>query len=387
MIYLDNAATSLPKPLEVADAMVRAINTFGGPGRGSHSAALQASMEVFSARCALAELFDGAGPEQVSFTYNATEALNIALQGLVEPGSAVLTTMASHNSVLRPLNRLRDTRQVEVRIAAINPDGTLDLDDYMQKLPGVSVVALTHASNVTGDVYDIAALTCLAHEQGAQVVLDAAQTAGSIPVSMKELDVDVLCFTGHKGLLGPQGTGGLCVKSGVAIPPLLEGGSGFASFDERHPCVMPEALEAGTLNAHGIAGLRAGVDYLQKRGIAEIAKHEQVLTNIIVQRLGAMDSVLLYGRNTAEQTGVVAFSIEGYDSSCIADYLAQEGICTRAGAHCAPLMHKALGTDQCGVVRMSVGPFTLQSDVVHALDVVERFTSEAHVANGEGKRK
>lgn len=373
MIYLDNAATSLPKPPEVADAMVQAINTFGGPGRGSHSAALQASMEVFSARCALAELFDGAGPEQVSFTHNATEALNIALYGLVKPGSVVLTTMASHNSVLRPLNRLRDTQRVEVRVAAVNPDGNLDLDDYMQKLPGASVVALTHASNVTGDVYDIAAFARLAHDQGAHVVLDAAQTAGSIPVSIKELDVDVLCFTGHKGLLGPQGTGGLCVKSDVAIPPLFEGGSGFASFDERHPHVMPEALEAGTLNAHGIAGLRAGVDYIQKRGIIEIAKHERVLTRMMVQRLEAMDSIILYGRNTTEQTGVVAFSIDGHDSSCVADYLAQEGVCTRAGAHCAPLMHKALGTDQGGLVRMSVGPFTLQSEVMQALDAVERF--------------
>ena len=373
MIYLDNAATSLPKPPEVLDAVVQALTTFGGPGRGSHEAAIAASMEVFATRCALAELFDAAGPEQISFAQNATAALNYALLGLIKPGSTVLTTMASHNSVLRPLNRLRDTQQVEVRIAAINPDVTLDVEDYVQKLPGVSVVALTHASNVTGDVYDIASLARMAHEQDALVVLDAAQTAGSIPVSMKDLDVDVLCFTGHKSLLGPQGTGGICVKPGVAVPPLLEGGSGFASFDERHPRIMPEALEAGTLNAHGIAGLHAGVAYLQNRGITVIAEQEQVLTRMIVERLRAMDSVVVYGRKTDNQTGVVAFSVDGYDASCVADHLAQEGICTRAGAHCAPLMHKALGTDHCGVVRASVGPFTSQADVDCLLDAVERF--------------
>lgn len=378
MIYFDNAATSCPKPPEVGRAIVRALDTFGGVGRGVHPASVAAGMAVFEARDALARLLGCPGADRVSFAANATAALNIAIDGLLPCGGKAVTTAASHNSVLRPLFKARDERACTVETVPHDERGALDYAAFERAVEGAHLVVLTHASNLTGDVYDAARVARLAHDAGALVVLDAAQTAGAVPVDMGALGVDVLCFTGHKSLLGPQGTGGLAVAAGVDIPPLLEGGSGTHSFDERHPRFMPESLEAGTLNAHGIAGLAAGVAWLAERGVETVAAHEAALVARFRAGLAAVPAVrVLGGASDAGHCGIVAFNVGDADSALVADALAEGwGICTRAGAHCAPLMHRALGTERQGAVRVSFGPFNTEAEVDMALEAVESVACE-----------
>ena len=251
MIYLDNAATTMRKPPEVVRAVTGALQSFGGAGRGAHGAALAAGMAVYEAREALARLFDAPSPGQVAFCANATEALNVAIAGLLRPGDHAITTAASHNSVLRPLYRAR-AAGASLSVLPVAPDGSIDADAFEALFrPETRLVVATHASNVTGDVYDVARLARISHAHGALFCLDAAQTAGVLPVRMGGMGLDLVAFTGHKSLYGPQGTGGLVVAEGVEVPPFKVGGSGVRSFDEEHPRRLPESLEAGTLNAHG----------------------------------------------------------------------------------------------------------------------------------------
>lgn len=372
MIYLDNAATSLLKPPCVAAAVSDALGAFGGAGRGVHPASVAAGMAVYDARERAARLFGAPSAARVAFALNATMALNEAIAGLLAPGARAVTTAASHNSVLRPLFRARDTRGVSVEVAPVNPDGSLDYRAFEALVaPGADLVAVTHASNLTGDVYDVARMARAAHEAGALFVLDAAQTAGTYPVDMAALGVDVLCFTGHKSLLGPQGTGGLCAAEGVEVPALLEGGSGSRSFDERHPSFMPDALEAGTLNAHGLAGLAAGLSYIEERGVARIAAEVSALTHRFEDHVRAIEGVRVLGGGEGARCGIVALNVRDADSGAVADRLAQEfGICTRAGAHCAPLMHKALGTERQGAVRFSFSHLNTAREVDEAADAL-----------------
>lgn len=375
MIYFDNAATTMVKPPVVARAMAAALSSFGGAGRGVHPASLAAGRAVYDARSRIASLLGASSSACVSFTINATMALNIAIQGLAAPGMRIVTTAASHNSVLRPLFRLHDEAGCVVDIAPIRADGSLDFESYEAMLASgdVTLVVATHASNVTGDVYDVARMASCAHDAGALFVLDAAQTAGALPLSMMDLGVDVLCFTGHKSLLGPQGTGGLCIAPDIEIPPLLEGGSGVHSFDERHPRFMPEALEAGTLNAHGLAGLAAAVSYIKEKGIDVIASEVAQLTSAFEKGARSVPGVQIIGGNGgAGRCGIVAVSVEGTDSSVIADMLAYtHDICTRAGAHCAPLMHKSIGSEQSGVVRFSFSHLNTMDEVEAGLEALE----------------
>ncbi len=381
MIYLDNAATSCPKPPTVAQAVIDALRSFGGVGRGVHSASLAAGLAVFEAREALSALLGGPGADRVAFCANATAALNSALAGLLPDGSIAVTTAASHNSVLRPLYRARDERNCTVRVVPHNERGALDYEAFERMAQGANLVVLTHASNVTGDIFDVKRIAAIAYAVGARLVLDAAQTAGAIPLSMSDLGADVVCFTGHKGLLGPQGTGGLLVASDLEIAPLLEGGSGTHSFDERHPRFMPEALEAGTLNAHGLAGLAAGVAYLCERGVADVAAHEAALVSYLTEGLSAIDGVCVFGGAGVGRCGIVAFVVDDLDSAYVADRLATDGdVCVRAGAHCAPLMHRALGTEHGGVVRVSFGPFNSEADVDVVLDIIQAVAYEARKA-------
>lgn len=375
MIYFDNAATTMNKPPEVGEAILAGLSSFGGVGRGVHPASLAAGRAVFEARRRVAELLGAPSPSCVSFANNATMALNIALQGSIQPGSHVVTTAASHNSVLRPLFRLRDKEGVQVDVAPIDREGALDFDAYERLLASgdVSVVAATHASNLTGDVYDVARMAEAAHEAGAIFILDAAQTAGAIPVSMADLGVDILCFTGHKSLMGPQGTGGLCVLPSVEVEPLLEGGSGTHTFDERHPRYMPEALEAGTINAHGLAGLAAGIKHLQELGMENVAQTNSQLTERFEAGARVIPGVrVLGGHGGIGRTPIVAIVAEGTDTSALADLLATDyEICTRAGAHCAPLMHRSLGTEETGAVRFSFSHLNTVEEIDVGLAALE----------------
>lgn len=383
MIYLDNAATSCPKPSSVASAITSALSRFGGVGRGVHSASIEAGIEVYKARVALSDLLGGPGAQRVSFALNATMALNIAIERLLPDGGVAVTTAASHNSVLRPLYKARDERACTIKVLPHSCEGDLDYCTFERYAEDADVVVLTHASNLTGDIYDVERVVRIAHKAGARVVLDAAQTAGAVPIDMTALGVDVLCFTGHKSLLGPQGTGGLIVAEGLDLPPLLEGGSGTHSFDERHPRFMPEALEAGTINAHGIAGLAAGVAYVQKCGITACARHEAALVERFVEGLSAIEGVrILGGSSKLGRCGIVAFNIGDVDSALVADQLAaKKDICVRPGAHCAPLMHRALGTEQQGAVRVSFGLFNTIDEIDITLSVIESIAHELKSAH------
>ena len=386
MIYLDNAATTMHKPACVVRAVADAMSQFGGVGRGVHPASVAAGMAVYRARAAVAQLLGAPGASSVAFTNNATMALNIAIDGLLAPGQRALTTAASHNSVLRPLFRLRDRSGCAVDVAPILPDGSLDFDAYaalLEREP--ALVVATHASNLTGDVYDVRRMCEMAHATGAKFVLDAAQTAGSYPLDMAEIGADVVCFTGHKSLLGPQGTGGLCVADGVEIVPLLEGGSGTHSYDERHPLFMPERLEAGTLKAHGIAGLAAGIGYIEGELGGATGVHERAggLANAFAAAVAGAPGVKVYGRSSACDHGsIVALNIGAADSAEVADRLANDyDICVRAGAHCAPLMHKALGTQEQGAVRFSFAAANTLAEVEAAAAAVREIAELAAAGN------
>ena len=354
MIYLDNAATTLKKPPVVGQAMLEALQTAGNPGRGAHEPTLHAARLVYETRIALVELFHAEGPSCIAFTANATQALNTALCGLFGPGDHVITTVCEHNSVLRPLYRLRE-QGVELSFVGVDPQGRLLYEQFEQLLrPNTKAVVVTGASNVTGNLTDLRAVSAFAKRHGLLLVVDAAQTAGARPIDVQELGIDVLCFTGHKGLLGPQGTGGLYVRPGVRVRPLVVGGSGVHSFSEKHPAEMPTALEAGTLNVPGLAGLGAGVRWILEQGVEALCEKEETLTRLFYENVRDIPGVALYGAFDGPRAPIVSLNLQGEDSARVADALWEEfGVCVRAGAHCAPRMHQALGTVEQGVVRFS----------------------------------
>lgn len=356
MIYFDHAATSLPKPQCVVDAVVNAMQTFGNSGRGVHPSALAASRSLYDTRCKLAKLFHCASADHVIFTSNSTQALNTAIYGLLTPADHAISTDWEHNSVLRPLYDLQ-SQGMGLDFVPADQNGRLDLPAFEQRIrPNTKAIVCTHASNLTGDVLDIAAIGKMAHAHGILMIVDASQTAGARPIDMQAMHIDVLAFTGHKSLLGPQGTGGLCVAEGVEIRPLLRGGTGVQSHLKTQPLQMPTRLEAGTLNSHGLAGLNAAVDYLTEVGIEVIARKEWELMFRFYQGVKALDGVRIYGDFTADRAPIVTLNLRDYDSSAVADELAQSyGIATRPGAHCAPRLHQALGTTEQGAVRFSFG--------------------------------
>ena len=378
MIYLDNAATTLHKPPQVMDAVVRAMTAMGNAARGAHGGALEASRTVYNTRVKLARLFGCPRPDHVVFTANSTEALNIAISGLIRPGDHVVTTDCEHNSVLRPLYRLEE-RGAVLDIAPADRLGRVACEDLEALLrPDTRAVVCTHASNLTGNVLDIARIGEMARRRGALLIVDASQTAGALPIDMEAMGVDVLCFTGHKGLMGPQGTGGLCVRPGVEIEPWKVGGSGVHSYDRHQPREYPTRLEAGTLNGHGIAGLSAALDFLQEVGVEAIEAKERALMDRFYQAVSAMDGVTVYGDfSQARRSAIVALNIRDYDSAAVSDELSETyGVATRPGAHCAPRMHQALGTTDRGAVRFSFSWFNTQDEVDEAIRAVGQLAEE-----------
>ena len=378
MIYLDNAATTRHKPDCVVEAVTRALCSLGNPGRGAHEGTLDADRVVFEARLALAGLFHAEGPDRIAFTANSTEALNIAIKGILQPGDHVITTALEHNSVLRPLYEMED-RGVELTILPADRQGRLRMEDFEAAIrPNTRAIVCTHGSNLTGNLVDIARVGRTARRHRLLLVVDASQTAGVFPIDVQEMGIDILCFTGHKSLLGPQGTGGLYVRPGVEVRPLLSGGSGVQTYLRRHPPQMPTALEAGTLNAHGLAGLRAAVDYIQQVGLDAIREQELDLMWNFYRRVSAIPGVTVYGDFSQYlRCPIVALNVRDYDSSQVSDALsAQYGIATRPGAHCAPLMHRALGTVEQGAVRFSFSRFNTREEIETAASALVELAQE-----------
>lgn len=374
MIYLDNAATTMHKPQTVIDAVTQAMGSLGNAGRGATSGALDAARTIHACRAKLARLFGCPRADHVCFTPNSTAALNTVINGVVRPGDHVVTTVLEHNSVLRPLNRLAAEQGVTVEHAGCDANGVLDYDELEQLVtPGTRAVVVTHASNVTGNAVDIARVAAMAHAAGALVIVDASQSAGTAHIDMQAMGLDIVCFTGHKGLMGPQGTGGLAVAEGVDVAPWAMGGTGVHSFDTLQPMEWPTRLEAGTLNGHGIAGLSAGLDFIEAQGGVEaIAAHERSLAERFLAGVREIPGIALYGAfDQPVRSAIISLNVGDIDSAEISDALMQGwGIATRPGAHCAPLMHRALGTGRQGIVRFSFGYFNTDEEVDTAIDAL-----------------
>lgn len=378
MIYMDNAATTMQKPKEVTEAVVRAMSSLGNAGRGATEASLSASRVIYDTRERLARLFHAENPKQIAFTANSTESLNIAIKGILNPGDHVVTTVLEHNSVLRPLFECRE-KGVEVTFLSCDPKGNISYEEMEKAIQeNTRAIICTHGSNLTGNMIDLARVGQIAKSHGLLFVVDASQTAGVFPIDVQEMQIDILCFTGHKGLLGPQGTGGLYVREGVKVHPLLSGGTGVDTYNPHHPEEMPTALEAGTLNGHGIAGLNAALMYLERTGIDTIREKEASLMRQFYEGITQIDGVRVYGDfETRKRCAIVTFNIRDYDSSEVSDELFMNyGISTRPGAHCAPLMHRALGTEAQGAVRFSFSHFNTEEEVEFAIKAVRDLAAD-----------
>lgn len=380
MIYLDNAATTMRKPQAVIDAVVGAMGSLGNAGRGAGAGAMGAARVIHKCRERVAGLLGCPSADHVAFAPNSTEALNCVINGIVGAGDRVVTTVLEHNSVLRPLNRLAAERGVSVAHAGCDALGRLDMDELSRLVaPGTRAVVVTAASNVTGNVVDVAAVARIAHAAGALCVVDASQAAGLVPIDMADQGLDVVCFTGHKALMGPQGTGGAAVMPGVDVAPWNVGGTGVHSFDELQPLGWPTRLEAGTLNGHGLAGLAAGLRFIAENGgVAAMGEHELSMARRLYEGVADVPGVTVYGDwpaleldEASVRTGVVALNVSGLDSAEVSDAL-MDGwdIATRPGAHCAPLMHRALGTERQGIVRLSTSWFTTADEIDAAIDAI-----------------
>ena len=378
MIYMDNAATTLRKPVQVKEAVLAALDTMGNAGRGASDPALDASRVIYGTREKLAGLFHAESPSRIVFTVNSTESLNIAIKGLCDPGDHVITTVLEHNSVLRPLYECRE-RGTALTILGCDEKGNISYEEMERAVrPETKMIVCTHASNLTGNMIDLERVHAIAKRHGLLLIVDASQTAGVWEIDVQKLGIDVLCFTGHKSLLGPQGTGGMYVRSGVEIRPLLSGGSGIDTYNTHHPAQMPTALEAGTLNGHGIAGLGAAVSYITEIGPDTIWERELALMQRFYQGISGIPGVKVYGDfSTKDRAAIVSFNIGDYDSSEVSDELnVRYGIVTRPGAHCAPLMHQALGTVDQGAVRFSFSHFNTEEEVDAAVRAVKELAEE-----------
>lgn len=378
MIYLDNAATTLHKPPQVVKAVADALQSMGNSARGTHAGSMAASHTVYDTRVKLAKLFGCPRADRVAFTANITEALNIAVNGLIGRGDHVITTDCEHNSVLRPLYRLADEQGVEVSFVPADRQGNLDYDAFEALMqPHTRAIVCTHASNLTGNLTDLARVSAVAKAHDVLLIVDAAQTAGAYPIDMTALGIDVLCFTGHKGLMGPQGTGGLCVREGLTLRHWKVGGSGVQSYSRTHPTQMPTCLEAGTLNGHGIAGLSAALDFIAEVGVDAIHDRETALMRRFYEGVKDVPGITVYGDFSRQRMAIVTLNIGDYESGAVSDALSEEyGIATRPGAHCAPRMHQALGTVQQGAVRFSFSWFNTEQEIDAAIQAVRELAAE-----------
>jgi cysteine desulfurase family protein len=385
VIYLDNAATTFPKPEEVHVAMDRfGREEAANPGRGLYRTAIKAEERMREARVALARLLGAPDPDRLIFALNATDALNLALKGTLRDGDHAVTSDLEHNSVLRPLHGLARAGRISLTVVRSQDGGLLDPADVAKAMTAKTrLVALTHASNVLGSLQPIDALGAEVRRRGALFLVDASQTAGVVPIRLSDLPVDLLAFTGHKGLLGPMGTGGLYLGERASdVRPWREGGTGFRADSPHHPDELPYRLEGGTPNVIGIAGLLAGVQVLEARGVDAVLAHERRLLAQLLDGLQRLPRVRLYGpRDAALRTGICSFTVDGLDPKEVVTALDQEfAIAARAGLHCAPLLHERLGTLPGGTCRFSVGPFTTPGDVAAGIDALRGLAGRSGAA-------
>lgn len=376
MIYLDNAATTMKKPQCVIDAVVAAMSHMGNAGRGATSAALDASRVIYDTREKLSDLFNLQNPSRVAFTCNSTESLNTAIKGILSSGDHAITTALEHNSVLRPLYDLQ-AKGMELSIVDCDENGNIDYNDFEKLIKeNTKAIVCTHASNLVGNVLDVKKIGSIAKKHNLIFIVDASQSAGVFPIDMQDMNIDILCFTGHKGLLGPQGTGGLCVREGIDVRPLKVGGSGVNTFSKEQPVEMPTHLEAGTLNGHALAGLNAALDYLKEEGIDNIQKREEELMFRFYNGIKDIKDIKIFGNFENKRAAIVTFNVGDIDSAAFSDELSfAYDISTRAGAHCAPLMHKAMNTVEQGAVRFSFSHYNTEEEIDTAIKAVKEIAA------------
>ena len=374
MIYLDNAATSYPKPKSVYSEVVNCMKSYAAnPGRSSHNLALNASSKVAETREEISKLFNIDNPLNIVFTSNATEGLNIAIKGLLKPSDHVISTVIEHNSVLRPLKSATN-HGVEVTLLRVDEEGKINFNALEREVrKNTKAVIINHASNVLGTVQHIEKIGNFTKSKGIFFLVDASQSAGVIPIDVKKCNIDLLAFPGHKGLLGLQGTGGLYIGPNIDIDFFIEGGTGSNSNSMEQPKFLPDKFESGTLNTPGIAGLCEGIKFIKKIGIKNIEKHELMLTEQLLKELNKLSFVKIYGPKAIEnRTSVVSINIIGMDSSKVSYILNKNNIAVRDGYHCAPLIHEIIKTKENGTVRISPGYFNTHKDIEAAINVLKK---------------
>jgi cysteine desulfurase family protein len=381
IIYLDNAATVYPKPPEILDEMLELYKLYGvNPGRSGYDLCLVGGQLVQSTRQELTEFFGGTDPDRLCFAYNASDALNILIQGMVEDGGHVVSTTVEHNSVLRPLNHLRRDGMITVDYVPVGPDGRVDPEDIRRRIrKNTCLVVVNHGSNVIGCIQPVAEIGALCRERNIRFVIDTAQTAGVVPIDVQAMNVDALAFTGHKSLLGPTGIGGVYVQEGVTVEQTRAGGTGVRSAYPYQLEEYPYRLEIGTPNVIGIVGLHVAQRYLRERGLQAIYEHEMKLFKRLQTGLEVIDGVTLHGTTQlSHRLPVLSFTVEGWDASDVGTMLdADHNIACRTGLHCAPLIHEQMGTSPRGAVRLSVGPMSAIEHVEAAIKAVEEIAAGA----------
>lgn len=365
MIYLDNAATSFPKPSKVYEEVMNCMKTYcANPGRGSHNMSIKSALKVMEARDLISEIFNIRNPFNIVFTSNATEALNIAIKGLLKRGDHVISTVIEHNSVLRPLNVMAKSG-IEVTLISTDKAGFINPLDIKDEIKlNTKAIIINHGSNVLGCIQDINRIGKIAKKYGIVFIVDASQSAGSINIDVERDNIDLLAFPGHKGLLGPQGTGGLYIKEGVELKSLKEGGTGSSSNSMEQPYELPDRFESGTINTPGIAGLCEGLKFIKKIGIENIYKEEMQLMEQLIMEFKKLDFIKIYGTMSLKnRLSVLSINIEGIDASVVGEELNDAEIAVRTGYHCAALIHKVIGTEHRGTVRISPGCFNTPKDI------------------------
>lgn len=379
MIYLDNAATTFPKPQEVYDEVMRYMKEYGAnPGRSGHRLALEAGRAIYNTRELLSEMFNIKNPMDIVFTCNGTDGLNTAIKGILKPGDHVISSTMEHNSVLRPLKALEKIG-VELTIVQCNKEGFIDLKDIEKSIKAnTKAIITTHASNVTGTIFPIKEIGEIAKKNNIIYIVDAAQTAGLYDIDVDAMNIDVLVCPGHKSLLGPQGTGVMYIGENVCIDCIKQGGTGSASESLVQPDIMPDKFESGTPNTPGIAGLGRGVKFIMDTGMQTMREHEEKLTQYFLDELSKIKEVIVYGpKDSKKQAPTVSINIKGADSSEVGYILDSEfDIAVRTGLHCAPLAHETVGTLESGTIRFSIGYFNTKQDIDRAIEAIKSIISE-----------